>query len=133
MVVVRAALADRRKYQDRLAEARRKGLPTAAVGDGSMAEQQLRQQVQQSRERSRELEQEKQQLQQQLSQQGAAYRQLRQTHQEELQAANTRAERAQQQFQEQVSQILNTCKEPPIVNVSILHVNSSIIGNGSCT
>ena len=65
-------MADRREYQDRLVEARRKGLPAAVVGDGSMAEQQLRQQVQQSRERSRELEQEKQQL----SQKGGAYRQL---------------------------------------------------------
>ena len=68
-----------------------------------MAEQQLRQQIQQSRERSRELEQEKQQLQQQLSQQGAAYRQLRQTHQEELQAANMRAQQQVYQLQEQVS------------------------------
>ena len=117
MVMEGAALADRREYQDRLAEARRKGLPAAAVGDGSMAEQQLRQQVQQSRERSRELEQEKQQLQQQLSQQGVAYRQLRQTHQEEVLAADERTERAQlqvQQLQEQVSQILNTSREPPI-------------------
>ena len=61
MVMEGASLADRRKYQDKLAEARGKGLPAAAVGDGSMAEQQLRQrlQVQQPRERSRELEQEK--------------------------------------------------------------------------
>ena len=43
--------------------------------------------------------------------------------QQELQAANERAERSQQQvhqLQEQVIQILNTCKEPPILNVSIL-------------
>ena len=56
-------------------------------------------------------EQEKQQLQQQLTQQGAAYRQLRQTHQEELQAANQRTQQQVQQLQEQVSQILNTCKD----------------------
>ena len=113
MVMEGTALADRREYQDRLAKARRKGLPAAAVGDGSMAEQQLHQQDQQSRERSRELEQEKQALQQQLSQQ-------REAHQEELQAANMRAQQQVQQLQEQVSQILNTCKEPPILNVSIL-------------
>ena len=103
MVMEGAALADRKEYQDRLAEARRKGLQAAAVGDWSMAEQQLHQQVQQSREKCRQLEKEKQQLQQQLSQQGAAYRQLKKKHQEELQAVNTRA---QQQLQEQVSQIL---------------------------
>jgi len=95
MVMEGAALADRREYQDRLAEARRKGLPAAAAveGDGTMAEQQLRQQVDQARERSRELEQEKQRLQQQLLQQ-----------QHEVRAANTRA----QQLREQVSQIFNT-------------------------
>ena len=94
-----AALADRREYQDRLAEARRKGLPAAAavVRNGTMAEQQLHQQVQQARKRCRELEQEKQQLQQQL---------LQQQHEscQELQAANAKT----QQLQEQVSQILNT-------------------------
>ena len=40
----REALADKRKYQDKLAEAKRKG---------SMAVQQLHHQVQQSRERSK--------------------------------------------------------------------------------
>ena len=112
MVMEGAALADRREYQDRLAEARRKGLPAAAVGDGSMAEQQLCQQVQQSRERSREDEQKKQDRQQQLSNQFAAYRQLRKTHQQKLHDANTRAEKAQQQVQQlqnQVGHLLSTC------------------------
>ena len=110
MVMEGAALTDRVEYQHRLAEARRKELPAAIVGNGSMAKQQLCQQVQQSRERSRKLEQEKQQLQQQVLQQGEA-------HQEEF---NERAESAQQQvlqLQEQVSQILNTCKELPILKV----------------
>ena len=73
MVMEGAALADAREYQDRLAEARRKGLPAAA-----MAEQQLHQQVQHARERSRVLEQ-------------------------ELQVANMRAQQQVQQLQEQVS------------------------------
>ena len=125
VVMEGAALADRREYQVRLAEPRRKGLPAAAVGDGSMAEQQLRPQVQQSRNKSRELEQEKQQLQEQLSQQAETY-------QQELQAAKERAERAQQQVKQlhkQVSQVLNICKEPPILNNN--YVNTSLFGNGS--
>ena len=101
----RTALADRGWYQDRLAEAKKKGLPAAAaVGDGTMAEQQFRQQVHKARERSRELEEAKQQLHQQLLQQQHEARQV-------LEAANTREERAQehvQQLQQQVSQILNT-------------------------
>ena len=68
MVMEEAALPDGREYQDRLAEARRKGLPAAAVGGGTMAEQQLHHQVHQARERSRELEQEKQRFQQQVQQ-----------------------------------------------------------------
>ena len=109
MVMEGAALADRRVYRNRLAEARRKGLPVAAVGDGSIAEHQLHQQVQQARERSRELEQEKQHLQQQLSQQVLAHQELQQAYQE-LHAANTRA---QLQFQEQVSQILKCIINKP--------------------
>ena len=114
MVMEGAAMADRRGFQDKLEEARRKELPAAAVGDKSMAELQLRQQVQKSRERTRELEQEKRQLQHQLLQQ-------RETHQEELQAANERV----QQLQEQVSEFLNTkilykIIEPPFLNVSIM-------------
>ena len=97
MVMEKEALADRREYQDRLAEAKRKGLPAAAVGDGSMAEQQICQEVQQL-------------LQQQFSQQGTAYCQLRPIHQEELLAANEKTEEAQlqvQQLQNKVSQFLN--------------------------
>ena len=95
MVIEGAVLADGREYQDGLAEARRKGLQAAtaaAVGNRTMAEQQL--------------EQKKQRLQQQLLQQ------QREAHQE-IQAANTREERAQehvQQLQKQVSRILNTDK-----------------------
>ena len=46
MVMEGAALADRREYQDSLAEGRGKGLPAAPV-----VEQQLRQQVKQSMQR----------------------------------------------------------------------------------
>ena len=91
MVMEGAALADRTVFQDRLAEARRKGLPPPpAVEDGSIPEQQIHQQVLQERERSRELEQEKQQLQQ------------------ELMAANIRAERAEQQIQQLQEQVSET-------------------------
>ena len=69
--------------------------------------------------------------QQKLSQQGAAYRQYIKTHEEELQAANMRAKRAQHQVlqvQQQVSLISNSCKEPPILNVLY-----SFIENVFCT
>ena len=66
MVMEGTALADSKEYQNRLAGARRKGLPAAV-------QQQPRQQVRQFRERSRELKQEMKPPQQKFPQQGAAY------------------------------------------------------------
>ena len=62
MVLEGAALADGRVYQDKLAEARRKGLP-AAVGNETMAEQHLHDQVHQLSQLVQELQKEKRQAQ----------------------------------------------------------------------
>ena len=104
-----AALADMDEYQDRLAEARKKGIPPPAIeGDGTMAEKQLNQNVQEAGDISRELEQENQRLQQQLLDEVVAHRELRETHREfqvvhqELKTANTRIQQQVQQLQEQV-------------------------------
>ena len=100
MVMEEAALANRREYQGRLEEARRKGLPAAAVGDRSMVEQKLRQLVHQLQEEKRQSQQHLQETEhtlQQVIQQ--SQRQVR-----ELQEARERSRKLEKELQGAIQQ-----------------------------
>ena len=136
MLMEEATLTDRNDYQYRLARAKRKGLPAAAVEDDAIAYQQLCQQIQQllqeRRQDQHKLQQTQQESQHSRHKLQQTQQQLQQT-QQELQQIQQELQQTQQKFQNsqhQLRQLQEQVSDMLIVDSQIkncLHLCATII------